>query len=206
MENEMLERKAETTVPINDLAARRWSPRSFDGARAVSAQQLQAMIEAARWAPSCFGDEPWRFLVWNRATDAEGWQKAFDCLSDNNRKWAKNVPVLFLACAGTHFGHNGQPNRWAQYDTGMAALALSMEAVAQGLVAHQMGGFDIAKVRAAFAVPDDYMPMAMIAAGYQAAPEMIEDEETRAKELKARGRKPVADRFFAGGWGQGVRT
>ena len=86
----------------------------------------------------------------------------------------------------------------------MAALALSLEAVAQGLVAHQMGGFDIAKARAAFGVPDDFMLMAMIAVGYQAAPETIEDEETRQKELKARARKPVAERFYGGRWGKPV--
>lgn len=197
----MQERKAITSVPINELAARRWSPRAFDAQRGVTPAQTEALIEAARWAPSCFGAEPWRFLVWNRAVDAAGWQQAFDCLSDNNRKWCNKVPLLFLACAGANFEHNGQTNRWAQYDTGMAALSLSLEAVAQGLVAHQMGGFDIAKVRAAFAIPDDFMPMAMIAVGYQAAPETIDDEETRQKELKARARKPVAGRFYGGRWG-----
>ena len=107
-----------------------------------------------------------------------------------------------MACAGAVFEQNGQPNRWAQYDTGMAALSLSLEAVAQGLVAHQMGGFDIAKSRTAFAIPDDFMPMAMIAVGYQAAPETLADEETRQKELKARGRKPVDERFYGGSWGR----
>jgi len=197
----MQERKAITSVPINELAARRWSPRAFDATQSVTKAQLTALIEAARWAPSCFGAEPWRFLMWNRADDATGWQQAFDCLSENNRKWCNKVPLLFMACAGATFEHNGQPNRWAQYDTGMAALSLSLEAVAQGLVAHQMGGFDIAKSRTTFAIPDDFMPMAMIAVGYQAGPETIADEETRQKELKARGRKPVAQRFFGGHWG-----
>jgi nitroreductase len=198
----MQERKAITSVPINELAARRWSPRAFDAQRGVTPAQAAALIEAARWAPSCFGAEPWRFLMWNRATDPAGWQQAFDCLSDNNKKWAGKVPLLLLACAGATFEHNGQTNRWAQYDTGMAALSLSLEAVAQGMIAHQMGGFDIAKVRAAFAIPDDFMPMAMIAVGYQASPETIEDEETRQKELKARGRKPLAARFYGGSWGR----
>lgn len=197
----MQERIAVTSVSINELAARRWSPRAFDGTRAVSQAQTTALIEAARWAPSCFGAEPWRFLRWNRAEDATGWQQAFDCLSENNRKWCHKVPLLFLACAAGIFEHNGQPNRWAQYDTGMAALSLSLEAVAQGLVAHQMGGFDIAKARAAFAIPGEFMPMAMIAVGYQAAPETIADEETRQKELKPRARKPVSERFYAGRWG-----
>jgi nitroreductase len=198
----MQKRKAITSVPINELSAQRWSPRAFDAQRGVTPAQVAALLEAARWAPSCFGAEPWRFLMWNRATDPAGWQQAFDCLSGNNKKWAGKVPLLFLACAGAIFEHNGQPNRWSHYDTGMAALALSLEAVAQGLIAHQMGGFDIAKVRAAFAVPDDFMPMAMIAVGYQAAPETIEDEETRQKELKPRGRKPIGERFYGGSWGK----
>lgn len=197
----ILERRAATTVAINELAAKRWSPRAFDGSRAVSAAQVMALIEAARWAPSCFGAEPWRFLVWNRSDDAAGWQTAFDCLSASNHKWAHQAPVLMLACAASTFEHNGQANRWAQYDTGMAALSLSLEAVAQGLVAHQMGGFDIARARTAFAIPEDFMPMAMIAVGYQAAPETIADEETRQKELKPRGRKPVGERFYRGRWG-----
>jgi nitroreductase len=198
----MQDRKAITGVPINELCARRWSPRAFDASRAVTPAQVSALVEAARWAPSCFGAEPWRFLSWSRADDPAGWQQAFDCLSDNNRKWCKNVPLLFLACAGMTFEHNGQPNRWAQYDTGMAALSLSLEAVAQGLVAHQMGGFDIPKARAAFGIPEDFMPMAMIAVGYQAAPEVLDDEETLKKELKPRGRKPVGERFYRGRWGQ----
>ena len=198
----MQDRKAITSVPINELLARRWSPRAFDVKRGVSKEQIAALLEAARWAPSCNGDEPWRFLMWNRAADAQGWQKAFDCLSDNNKKWVRNAPLLFLSCAGSVFEHNGKPNRWGQHDTGMAALSLALEAVAQGLAAHQMGGFDIAKTRAAFAIPDDWMPMAMIAVGYQAAPDVIDDEETRAKELKLRGRKAVGERFYAGGWGK----
>ena len=195
----MQDRKAMTSVPINDLAARRWSPRAFDAKRSITPAQKMALIEAARWAPSCFGEEPWRFLTWDRTDDAAGWQKAFDCLSENNRKWVKNVPLLFLACAGSKL-NNGNPNRWAQYDTGMAALSLGLEALAQGLVTHQMGGFDMAKARAAFAIPEEYTPMAMIAVGYQAAPEALDDEETRAKELKPRGRKPVAERFYGGSW------
>lgn len=196
----MQDRWAITAVPIHELLARRWSTRAFDASRAVSPTQVTALVEAARWAPSCHGAEPWRFLMWDRAKDAAGWQQAYDCLSENNRKWCKNVPLLFLACAAPNFEHNGQPNRWAQYDTGMAALALSLEAVAQGLVSHQMGGFDIPKVRAAFGVPDDFMPMAMIAVGYQAAPDVL-DEETLKKELKPRARKPAAEHFFGGRWG-----
>ena len=199
----MLRKPAQTSRPIHDLLARRWSTRAFDAAKPVTREQLTTLLEAGRWAPSCNGDEPWRYLVWDRARDPEGFQKAFDCLSDNNRKWVKNVPLLMLSCAGSNFAATGKPNRWTQHDTGAASLSIALQADVLGLAAHQMGGFDAEKARAAFGIPVEYTPMAMIAVGYQAAPDVL-DEETKKKELTPRARKPLAERFFEGGWGKGI--
>jgi len=198
----MLKKPAQTSRPIHELLARRWSTRAFDAAKPVSREQLTTLLEAGRWAPSCNGDEPWRYLVWDRARDPEGFQKAFDCLSDNNKKWVKNVPLLMLSCAGSNFAATGKPNRWTQHDTGAASLSIALQADVLGLAVHQMGGFDAEKARAAFGIPAEYMPMAMIAVGYQAAPDVL-DEETKKKELTPRARKPLAERFFEGGWGKG---
>lgn len=196
-------RPAPATRPIHDLLARRWSSRAFDPKRPVSREQLLVLLEAGRWAPSCNGDEPWRYLIWDKARDPEGWQKAFDCLSENNKKWVKNVPLLMLSCAGSIFEATGKPNRWTQHDTGAASVSMALQATAMGLMVHQMGGFDAEKARAAFAIPPEYTPMAMIAIGYQTVPDIL-DEETKAKELRPRARKPIAQRFFEGGWGKGV--
>jgi nitroreductase len=198
----MLKKPAQTSRPIHDLLARRWSTRAFDAAKPVTREQLTTLLEAGRWAPSCNGDEPWRYLVWDRARDPEGFQKAFDCLSDNNKKWVKNVPLLMLSCAGSNFAATGKPNRWTQHDTGAASLSIALQADVLGLAAHQMGGFDAEKARAVFGIPAEYTPMAMIAVGYQAAPDVL-DEETKKKELIPRARKPLAERFFEGGWGKG---
>ena len=200
----MNDRKAQTHVPINELLAERWSPRAYDVSRAISREQLAALLEAARWAPSCNGDEPWRYLIFDRNRDPEGWQKAFDCLSENNRKWVKNVPVLLLSCGGSIFEHSGKPNRYGQHDTGAASVCLALQGSAMGLAVHQMGGYDAQKARAAFDIPEEYTPMAMIAVGYQASPDVL-DEETKAKELKPRSRKPLETHFFEGGWGNGVK-
>jgi len=198
----MSDRIAQTSRPIHDLLARRWSARAFDAAKPVSREQLITLLEAGRWAPSCNGDEPWRYLIWDKSRDPAGWQKAFDVLSENNRKWVKNVPLLMLSCSGSIFGATGKPNRWGQHDTGAASVSMALQATAMGLMVHQMGGFDADKVRAAFNIPAEYTPMAMIAVGYQASADVL-DEETKAKELKPRGRKSLADKFFEGGWGKG---
>lgn len=197
----MLEKNAITAAPIHDLLARRWSPRAYDKSKPVSRAQILSLLEAARWAPSCNGDEPWRYLVWNRADDEAGWQRVFETLSENNRKWCANVPVFMLSCAGSIFGHSGKPNRHGQHDTGMASLNLSLQAVALGLIAHQMGGFDSEKIRAAFAIPAEYTPMALIAIGYQADPAVL-PEDVKAKELTPRKRKPLGETFFDGAWGK----
>ena len=195
----MDDRVAKTSVPIHDLLATRWSPRAFDAERKVSRAQLAALLEAARWAPSCNGDQPTRYLIWDRHRDPEGWQKAFDCLSENNRKWVKNVPLLMLSCAGSVFAHSGKPNRFGPHDTGAASMSMALQAPALGLALHQMGGYDAAKAREAFRIPEADTPMAMIAIGYQASPDVL-DEETKQKELRPRSRKPIAELFFEKGW------
>ncbi len=200
----MLEKPAATSVPIHDLMTRRWSPRAFDANRPVSRAQLASLLEAARWAPSCNGVEPWRYLIWDRARDPEGFQRAFDCLSDSNKRWVQYVPLLLLSIASPDLLGGGRPNRYTQHDTGMATVCLTLQAVALGLAAHQMAGFDAEKARVAFSIPADCTPMAMIAVGYQASPDVL-DDETKKKELTARARKPLGERFFEGGWGKSVQ-
>lgn len=200
----MEERRADTRMPIDDLIARRWSPRAYDASREITREQLASLLEAARWAPSCNGDQPTRYLIWERRRDPEGWQAAFDCLSEGNKNWVKNVPLLMLSCAGSVFAHNGKPNRYGPHDTGAASLSLALQGVALGLAVHQMGGYDAAKAREAFGIPQEYTPMAMIAIGYQASADVL-DDETKAKELKPRSRKPLEALFFEGGWGDAVK-
>jgi nitroreductase len=199
--NNMLEKKAVTNVAIEEILARRWSTRAFDASRPVTREQQLALLEAARWAPSCHGDEPWRYLIWEKSADPVGWKQAYDCLSEQNRKWVPNAPLLLLSCAGSVFRHNGKPNRWAQHDVGLASMSLCMQAAAFGLATHQMGGFDAEQARAAFAIPPDYTPMAMIAVGYQADASILPDD-LRAKELTPRKRKPLQECFYSTTWGK----
>ncbi|QQS53520.1 MAG: nitroreductase family protein [Candidatus Competibacteraceae bacterium] len=201
----MLEKPAVTQHPIADLIARRWSPRAIAADQPVSRENLLALLEAARWAPSCFGDEPWRYLVWDRFHDATGWQSAFECLAEGNRSWVKNAPILLLSVAAPNFGHNNKPNRWGQHDTGAASENLCLQAAALGLVAHQMGGFDADQAKAAFAIPADHACMAMIAVGHPAPADSLPDP-LRERELAPRTRKPLDRIAFAGRWGHGFQA
>ena len=201
----MQTKTASTQVGVHDLIARRWSCRAFDASKPVSREQIVALLEAARWAPSCFGDEPWRFIVWDRNSDEAAWQKAFACLGEWNQNWVKNAPVLLLSTAYSLFRKNGTPNRWGQHDTGAASENLCLQAVASGLMAHQMGGFDEEKTRLAFNIPKEFALMAMIAVGYQGEPEVLNDE-LKGLELAGRERTPLGVHFFEGDWGVPVKT
>lgn len=195
----MLKKTAITQVSINEILANRWSGRAYDALKPVTYEQKLALLEAARWAPSCSGDQPWRFIVWDKNKDFASWQRAFDCLVIGNQAWAKDAPLLILTIANSLFNHNGKQNRFAQYDTGAAAENLCLQATDLGLMAHQMGGFDADKARLAFNIPEQYNLMAMLTVGYAAeiaglAGEILE------RETAQRGRRALGELFFEADW------
>lgn len=198
-----MKKPATTQAPVHDIIANRWSPRAYDASKPVSQAQIISMLEAARWAPSCFGDEPWRFIVWDKNKDAAAWEKAFDCIVQGNQGWAKDAPVIVLICAGTLFEQNQKPNRWGAYDTGAAAVSLSLQATSMGLVTHQMGGFDGEKTRAAFNIPEQFEMMSMMAVGYIADVDAL-PEEAKERTLAPRKRKPLGKLFYEGVWNQSI--
>ncbi len=194
-----MQKPAITQVAIDPTIAARWSSRCYDPNKAISPEQTLALLEAARWAPSCMGEQPWRFLLWDKSQHPEGWQQAFECLSEGNQIWVKHAPWLCLVCADSVFIKNAQPNRWAQYDTGSAAMNLCLQASSMGLVAHQLGGFDATKARAIFAIPEQFSLMAMIAVGYPGDVQQL-SEDLQAREQAPRQRKPLAEIAFANAW------
>ncbi len=199
----MSDKTATTVVPINALIAQRWSPRAFDATKTVDEKTLLALLEAARWAPSCFGDEPWRFIVCHRGKDEAAWEKMLSCLAEKNQLWAKHAPVLMLVGSMPTFSHNGSANRWSQYDTGAASENVCLQAASMGLNAHQMGGFDVEQARIAFGIPDEVELMAVIAVGHHGAMDALH-EDFQEMENAIRERKPLGDGFFAGQWGRPI--
>lgn len=199
----MLIKKADTSVAVNNLIANRWSPRAFDADKAVSQQSILSMLEASRWAPSCFNDQPWRYVVFNKSIEPSAWETALLTLAEKNQSWAKNAPVLILVIAADNFGHNGNPNRWSQYDTGAATLNLVLQAESLGLVTHQMGGFDSEKILSECGVPEGFTAMSIVAVGYQAE-ENILSGDLKESETADRTRNKLSGIVFESMWGKGI--
>jgi nitroreductase len=192
-----MEKPAPTTTPIHPLLARRWSPRAVDPDRPVKPETLQILLEASRWAPSCFNEQPWRYLVFD-ARNPAALEAARSCLVDGNA-WAKKSPVLLLSVARENFTHNGKPNRTAQHDVGLASENLVLQATELGLITHQMAGFDAARARELFNIPEGFTPMAMIVVGYPGRLEEL-PEPLQEREKAPRSRKPASEWAFAGQW------
>lgn len=197
-----MDRTAPTEHPVSAAVAQRWSPRSYLE-DAIPDADLRRVLEAGRWAASAFNEQPWLFLVTRKHVEAEAHAKLLACLGAFNQGWAVRAPVLMLACARQTMAANGNPNRWAAYDTGQASSAMALEATALGLQLHQMAGFDVDAARAAFAIPEGVEPIAAITVG-KPGPASQLDEKLAARETAPRVRKAFGEVFFAGAWGTGL--
>jgi nitroreductase len=194
-----MEKLAQTEYPIEEILRRRWSPRAFSD-RMVEPEKLQSLFEAARWAASCFNEQPWHFIVATK-NNAEEYTTLLGCLIEKNQQWARLAPVLMMSVAKLNFEKTGKPNRHALHDVGLAMGNVCVEATALGLFVHQMAGFSVEKARAAYSIPDDYEPVAGIAVGYPAEVDVL-PEQFRERELAPRKRKPIASFVFQGAWGK----
>ena len=188
--------QAAQVLTVEEAILTRRSPRSFSS-KEVSAEDLQKVFEAARWAASSYNEQPWRFFV-GRRNDAT-YTKIFDCLVEFNQGWAKSAPVLILSVGSKKFAHNGAANRYSLHDTGAATAYLALEAFAIGLHTHSMGGFDVDKARAAFGVPEDFDMGAVTALGYQGDGAEL-PEPMRKMETGPRVRKSL-DEIVLAEWG-----
>ena len=171
----------------------RWSPRAFAD-RDVPAEDLKRGFEAARWAASCFNEQPWRFVVGRRGE--ETFRKILDALVPGNQVWAKNAPVLILSVASKQFAHNRQVNPHYWHDTGAAMANFAVQITALGLHSHSMAGFDHGKAKAAFHIPDDFETVAVTAVGYQGDPDSL-PEAPRKSEITPRQRKDLKEFVFS---------
>jgi nitroreductase len=182
-----LTRSTDSSQPLVDLLDERWSPRSFDADATITEAQLDAVLEAARWAPSASNTQPRRFVAGRRGTAT--FAKIEEHLMGFNKAWAFRASALVVAIAET-VTEDGEERRWAQYDLGQAVASLTVQAHAEGLHVHQMAGIDVEGLRAAFGLPERYLPVTVTAIGVVADPSQL-DEKAAERETATRSRLPL---------------
>lgn len=194
----MRDKRASTDYPIHALLAERWSPYTFDN-RPVPEADLLSLFEAARWAPSSYNEQPWRYIVATR-DDSEQFQRLLSCLVEGNQAWAEAAPVLALGVVSLKFVRNARDNRAAVHDLGLAAGNLVLEATARGIFVHQMIGILPDRAREIYGIPEGFEAWTAIAIGYRGDPASL-PVRLRDRDLAARERKPLSEFVFSGKWG-----
>lgn len=177
---------------IDEQFIQRWSPRAFND-EAISEDTLRSFLEAARWAPSAYNSQPWRFLYARR--DTPNWQRYLGLLNEFNRSWAQHASALVIILSKTTFTAPGAseegPALWHTFDTGAAWAHLALQASLSGWHTHGMAGFDQALTRQELKIPEGYDVHAAIAVG------KLGDKTRLAEHLQAREtpspRKPLSE-------------
>jgi len=179
--------------PILDVILNRYSPRALSGEK-ISHEELLQIFEAARWAPSSYNNQPWRFVYAHRDTSA--WDQLFNLMVPANQSWAKNAGVLIVAISAKNFSYNNKPSRTHSFDTGAACENLAIQGEAMGFVVHGMEGFDYDRAKKALNIHDDYEVEAMFAIGHpgnrEDLPKKLQENETPS------GRKLIEEFIFEG--------
>ncbi len=191
-------KKVKTSHQINGMSLYRWSPRSFEN-KAIDKEKLMTIFETARWTASAFNEQPWRFIIGFNGDDT--FNKIMDTLVEFNQNWAKNASALVLNIYKANFTHNNTPNVTAAYDLGQAVGSYCLEVVNQGLVAHQISGFDIEKANTVFKLGDDFVSMSITAIGHLAKPDSLPEDLFKI-ELQNRMRKTLDKLVFTDELGQ----
>jgi nitroreductase len=179
---------AVTEYPINEMIAKRWSPRSFSSKQIPDAE-LKSLFEAAHWSFSSMNEQPWKYLFAYNGEHA--FDRMIECLMSGNQPWAKNASVIILSIANRLFS-NDKINRHAFHDVGAANMNLLLEAADRNIYGHLMGGFDVDHTREEFKLSEDEEPVVFIAVGYLDDPEKL-PEPFRKREVLPRSRKKIEE-------------
>ncbi len=173
---------------VDSMFTDRWSPRSFRP-EPLTSEELQSLFEAARWAPSCYNEQPWLFLYATSAADRERFASA---LVEKNRQWACGAPLLLFVLARKNFLKNGRPNRHGAFDAGAAWVSLALQARKLGLHAHAMAGFSQERAFEILRVaPEEFEIMAAVAVGRRGEAELLPSDLAAAEAPN--DRKPLAE-------------
>lgn len=194
MPDQPSDRYAQTSVPIHPPIAERWSPRAFDPAAQLSTEQVTALLEAARWAATWGRRQPVRFFVGLRGDDT--YRTLVDLLSPGNA-YAKAAGALILLCADR--GEDENTALYSAVDAGAAEANLLIQAVSQGLIAHPMAGFDVAGAHSVFGMPEQVLPLMVIAVGSLADPSTV-SPEVAERDALPRSRRPLPEVAFTDIW------
>ncbi|MEQ8909859.1 MAG: nitroreductase family protein [Vicingaceae bacterium] len=188
-------------MKVSEAIEKRWSPRAFSN-QEIDRNQMKSLLEAAGTAPSCFNEQPWRYLIGFKGDDS--YNKIMDCLVEFNQNWAKTAPVLMIGVVSKEFARNEKPNPHARHDLGAATAYLTIQAMEHDIFVHQMAGFSADKAKEKFNIPDSYEAVTAIALGYIGDSSQL-PKDLQDQEKPSRDRKALKEISFEGDWAKSMK-
>lgn len=177
-----------------EIFLKRHSGKKYDASRSLTQEQLHCLVEATRWTPSAYNDQPWSFIFCDRDRTPEAYAAILSNLQKSQKPWVADVPLFVIVTTRSQTLKKNKFNLWAEYDTGAAAMSFALQAAELGLMAHQMGGFELETIVQDFHLPTDVKPITVIAIGYES-----KEPDPAAQP---RERYPDTQNFFLGSWGE----
>jgi nitroreductase len=195
-----------------EVVRRRRMVRRYDPGRPVPVEMRERILAHALRAPSAGFSQGWAFVVLEEQADRDLFWTATTEPGGPSDAWLadmRSAPLLVIALShkDAYLDRYAEPDkgwtdrdeaRWPvpywYIDTGMAALLMLLTAVDEGLGACFFGvpPTEIAALRAAFGIPEAYVPIGVVSLGY-ATP------DRRSGSLK-RGHRPLDDVVHRGRW------
>ncbi|MBI5490576.1 MAG: tryptophanase [Deltaproteobacteria bacterium] len=159
---------------------------------------IERIVQSFRWAPSCANRQPARLVLARRSPERE----ALDRTLMEGNEWARTAPILAAVVMSPARAATVNGINYAPFDAGLATQNLVLAAVAEGLVAHPMAGYDEPAARQALAVPEPWRIVAVVAIGFAGDPARL-DPATREKDERPRQRLPLSQMVFFERWTDG---
>ena len=170
--------------------------------KSVSKKILEECVEAARWTPSCYNNQPWKFVLITGKKEISALEKVFSV----GNHWALKAPVVGFLVSREEDDCIVESNglSYFQYDCGMAMMAFVIQAEKEGLKSHQMAGYDEEKVKKQLKIPKGYRVLSAFAMGYEEELKNYKEElhpKLRERILSTkRVRKPLNEIYSVNQW------
>ena len=128
---------------------------------AISDELIKTLAQSTRLAPSCFNNQPWRFVF---VYDPVMLKSMHAALSQGN-EWAHAASLIIAAFTKKEDDCIIRDREYHQLDLGMGVAFLLLRATELGLVAHPIAGFSPKKTREILSIPDEYQVLTLIIVG-----------------------------------------
>ncbi|UCB44330.1 MAG: nitroreductase family protein [Spirochaetota bacterium] len=147
-------------MDLANLIESRRAYRSLDPVK-VTSSTVNDLARKAQLSPSCFNNQPWRYVFVYKSKKLE---ELFNALSKGN-VWAHKASLIVAVVSTPDYDCRIKGRDYYLFDTGMATAFLILRATDLGMVAHPIAGFDEEMVKEILSIPKELTVITLVIVG-----------------------------------------